>query len=111
MPKNDSDQGHAVALFRYGLIADLVQLQPGSKGLYALIAQKAASEYSIPGSTRTRVAEETASATGSRRTGAAVSTPCCPSHAPTAGSRAHCPRRWSTPCWMSRREIQRFRCN
>jgi putative transposase len=59
MPKNDSDQGHAVALFRYGLIADLVQLQPGSKGLYALIAQKAAGEYSIPGSTRTRVAEET----------------------------------------------------
>ena len=61
MPKNDSDseQGHAVALFRYGLIADLVQLQPGSKGLYALIEHKAAAQYAIPGSTRTRVAEET----------------------------------------------------
>ncbi len=41
---NDSDSEHrqAVALFRYGLIADLVHLQPGSKGLYAKIEQKAA---------------------------------------------------------------------
>jgi transposase InsO family protein len=55
----DSDHRHAIALFRYGLIADLVRLEPGSKGLYGLIAQKAAGEYNIPGSTRTRVAEET----------------------------------------------------
>lgn len=53
------DLRHEVALFRYGLIADLLQLEPGSKGLYALIEQKAAGEYSIPGSTRTRVAGET----------------------------------------------------
>lgn len=48
-----------VALFRYGLIADLVQLEPGTKGLYQLLADKAAKDYAIPGSARTRVAEET----------------------------------------------------
>ena len=31
----DSDHRQDVALFRYGLIADLVRLKPGSKGLYA----------------------------------------------------------------------------
>lgn len=40
-------------------IADLVQLPPGSKGLYARIREKAAAEYTIPGTTRTRVAAET----------------------------------------------------
>jgi putative transposase len=55
----DTDRRHAIALFRYGLIADLVRLEPGAKGLYAQLAQKAAGEYTIPGTTRTRVAEET----------------------------------------------------
>lgn len=50
---------HTVALFRYGLIADLALLPPGSKGLYAQIAHKAANEYTIPGTARTRVAAET----------------------------------------------------
>lgn len=59
MTDSDADRRHAIALFRYGLIADLVRLHSGSKGLYARIAQKAAGEYTIPGSTRTRVAEET----------------------------------------------------
>jgi transposase InsO family protein len=59
MTASDPDRRHEMALFRYGLIADLVRLQPGSKGLYALITQKAAGEYTIPGSSRTRVAEET----------------------------------------------------
>jgi transposase InsO family protein len=59
MTESDADRRHAIALFRYGLIADLVRLKPGSKGLYAQLAQKAAGEYTIPGSTRTRVAEET----------------------------------------------------
>ena len=59
MKDPDTNERQAVALFRYGLIADLVRLQPGSKGLYARIEQKAAGEYSIPGSTRTRVAGET----------------------------------------------------
>ena len=59
MNDDKSDHGHAVALFRYGLIADLVRLEPGTKGLYAQIEQKAAVEYTIPGTTRTRVAAET----------------------------------------------------
>jgi transposase InsO family protein len=59
MTDSDPDRRHEIALFRYGLIADLVRQEPGSKGLYGLIAQKAAEEYAIPGSTRTRVAEET----------------------------------------------------
>ena len=32
MNDSDSDRRHAVALFRYGLIAHLVRLKPGSKG-------------------------------------------------------------------------------
>jgi putative transposase len=59
MKESDTDYRQAVALFRYGLIADLVRLPPGSKGLYAMIEQKAAGEYTIPASTRTRVAAET----------------------------------------------------
>jgi transposase InsO family protein len=55
----DVNHQHAVALFRYGLIADLAQLPPGEKGLYTRIAQKAEGEYTIPGSPRTRVAAET----------------------------------------------------
>ena len=59
MTDSDPDRCHEIALFRYGLIADLVRLQPGAKGLYALIEQKAAGAYTIPGSSRTRVAGET----------------------------------------------------
>ena len=59
MNDSDSEHRHAVALFRYGLIADLVRREAGSKGLYALIEQKAAAAYTIPGTTRTRVAAET----------------------------------------------------
>ena len=52
-------QSEAVALFRYGLIADLTHLAPGTRGLYRLLEEKAAKDYCIPSSTRTRVAEET----------------------------------------------------
>lgn len=48
-----------VALFRYGVIADLVHLPPGDKGLYQRLAKKAEGEHRIPGSTRSRVAAET----------------------------------------------------
>ena len=48
-----------VALFRYGIISDFVNLPPGSRGLYAQIKKKAGRNYVIPGSRRTRVAEET----------------------------------------------------
>lgn len=48
-----------IALFRYGLIADWVHLPSGHKGLYQLIDEKAAVDYCIPGTTRSRVARET----------------------------------------------------
>jgi transposase InsO family protein len=53
------DLRHEIALFRYGLIADLVHLPPGTKGLYRRLEEKAAREYTIPGTSRTRVAAET----------------------------------------------------
>jgi putative transposase len=60
MDKNfEENLSEQIALFRYGIIADFVHLAPGTKGLYAQIRKKAALEYSIPGSRRTRVAEET----------------------------------------------------
>jgi len=55
----DSDRRQNIALFRYGLIADLLQPSPDDKGLYERLAAKAALDYTIPGSTRTRVAAET----------------------------------------------------
>lgn len=48
-----------VALFRYGLIADLVHLSPHHRGLYKLLDDKAGRDYEIPGSPRRRVAPET----------------------------------------------------
>lgn len=58
----DETESHEnqVALFRYGLIADLVHLPrgPGS-GLYKKLEEKAARDYTIPGSRRTRIAAET----------------------------------------------------
>ena len=59
MRNPDSEHRHAVALFRYGVIADLVRLEPGAEGLYQQIAEKAEADYVIPGTTRTRVAAET----------------------------------------------------
>ena len=55
----DRQDRQATALFRYGLIADLIHLPAGSRGLYARLREKAAADYSIPGSTRARVAPET----------------------------------------------------
>jgi len=55
----DAQYRQALALFRYGLIAEFVQQPPGNRGLYARLRAKAAIEYTIPGSTRTRVAPET----------------------------------------------------
>lgn len=48
-----------IALFRYGVIADLVHLEPGRRGLYARLAEKAERHYQIPASSRTRVAVTT----------------------------------------------------
>jgi putative transposase len=49
-----------VALFRYGLVADLMHRSPeDTRSQYARMQEKAAGSYCIPGSTRTRVAVET----------------------------------------------------
>ncbi|HUL53255.1 MAG TPA: DDE-type integrase/transposase/recombinase, partial [Opitutaceae bacterium] len=55
----ETDRRDEVALFRYGLIADLVHMQPGARGSYARIKEKASRSYAIPGSRRSRVAAET----------------------------------------------------
>ena len=59
MPDTRDELRHEVALFRYGLISDVLDLPPGSPGLYQRLHEKAAREYTIPGTHRTRVAAET----------------------------------------------------
>ena len=59
MTDADTEHRQQVALFRYGLIAEFVHLPPGEPGLYQRLEAKARLEYTIPGSTRTRVAAET----------------------------------------------------
>ena len=59
MKDTDTEYPHQVALFRYGLIAEFIHLPPGTKGLYKRLEEKAAKSYTIPGTTRTRVAVET----------------------------------------------------
>jgi transposase InsO family protein len=59
MTDTDDDRRQQIALFRYGVIAELVQWPAGSQGLYARIEEKAAREYTIPASARTRIAAET----------------------------------------------------
>lgn len=55
----DEKLAEQVALFRYGVIADLVHLEPGTRGLYRLFVEKASRTYQIPGTDRTRVAAQT----------------------------------------------------
>ncbi len=45
-----------IALFRYGLIADLVRLEPGKRGIHSRLLEKAGQTYVIPGTSRTHVA-------------------------------------------------------
>ena len=58
---NDAEEKlhREVALFRYGLIADLVHLPPGTPGIGDELRAKAEHQYTIPGTLRTRVAAET----------------------------------------------------
>ena len=55
----DEELRKAVALFRYGLIADVLRLPPGSHEIRHTLHQKAQRTYTIPGTRRTRVALET----------------------------------------------------
>lgn len=59
MPEPHNARLEQVALFRYGLIADLKDLPPGTKGVGQRFEAKAAQHHCIPGSTRTRVCAET----------------------------------------------------
>jgi putative transposase len=55
------ERAEQVALFRYGLISDLIHPAAGDerRRLYERLCEKAAKSYCIPGSRRTRVAVET----------------------------------------------------
>jgi transposase InsO family protein len=55
----DDKTRERIALFRYGLIADLAHHKEGARGLYPLLREKADRVYEIPGSQRSRVAIET----------------------------------------------------
>jgi len=60
MPTSDfATHAETVALFRYGLIADLRDVRPGDRSLHARLEDKADREYDIPGTTRRRVAAGT----------------------------------------------------
>jgi len=55
----DEKTREAIALFRYGLIAEYVHRPRGEQGLSVSLQKKATLEYEIPGSRRTHVAAET----------------------------------------------------
>ena len=45
----ETDPRQRIALFRYGVIAELLHRPPEAKGLYKHLAEKAARDYTIPG--------------------------------------------------------------
>jgi putative transposase len=53
------DLQQQIALFRYGVLGDLVHLEPGTSGLYNKLRERSQRNYHIPGSRRSRVAVET----------------------------------------------------
>lgn len=59
LPFPTASQEETVALFRYGLIADLLHLPAADRTLHRRLREKAEREYDIPGSVRRRVAAET----------------------------------------------------
>mgnify|MGYP000365064980 CR=1 FL=1 len=58
MSERNEEHLHQVALFRYGLIAELLHIKPGSGELYQEIRKKAARKHAIPGTTRGRDFED-----------------------------------------------------
>jgi transposase InsO family protein len=59
MTQPDKDLQRQIALFRYGVIADLVHLPRGHRGIGARLKAKAALTYAIPGTDRDRIAANT----------------------------------------------------
>jgi putative transposase len=60
-PEGRARRAEEIGLFRYGLISDVIRPEGGETPpkLYQRLREKAARSYCIPGSRRTRVAEET----------------------------------------------------
>ena len=58
---NDEQQKRIeqIALFRFGVLGDLVHLAPGERAIFEQLKEKAERDYQIPFTTRTRVAAET----------------------------------------------------
>jgi transposase InsO family protein len=59
MPTDFPTHAETVALFRYGLIADLRDVRPGDRSLHTRLDEKAERDYDIPGTTRRHVAPGT----------------------------------------------------
>jgi transposase InsO family protein len=55
----DEERRKQIALFRYGVIADMIHLKPGARGVYAKLREKAAQDWDIPGTLRRKLASET----------------------------------------------------
>ncbi len=55
----DDEMRDKIAMFRYGLIGDLIHRPLGEKGLCALPQRETEKAYPIPGGLRARVAPET----------------------------------------------------
>ena len=58
-PVDPTTHADTVALFRDGLIADLLHLPAGDRSWHTRLREKATREYDIPGTTRRQVAAET----------------------------------------------------
>ena len=76
------DRNTAIALFRYGLIAQLVHTPPESGQQEQLLREIAARTYTIPGSTRTRDQRHDAAALPQDLSRRKASTPCARRRAP-----------------------------
>ena len=59
MNNDDQDLRRAVALFRFGVIADVMTLAPRSREMASELQARANRAWAIPGTRRTRVAEQT----------------------------------------------------
>ncbi len=59
MNEKETKGADEVALFRFGVIADLAHRPPSEKGLYRRLFELADRDWQIPGTTRSRLAAET----------------------------------------------------
>ncbi len=75
MPPTDfATHAETVALFRYGLIADLRDVRPGDRSLHVRLEEKAERDYDIPGHRPADASPSEPFASGSTPIAAAAST-------------------------------------